>query len=352
MNNTIIIAAGGTGGHVFPAICLANELEKRNYKIIFSTDQRGLKYLGKYENTAILQETNTSSRLKLYASLFVNFLKSFSKIIKIKPTMVIGFGGYPSVPFVFSAQLIKIKTIIHEQNAVVGKANKLLSKLATKIATSFSKTKGLPESDKMIHIGNPTRFEEKYDLLNQINQVENKKFTILIFGGSQGAKVFSEKVVETMCDLSKSLSLRVFHQGRESDIEKIKNSYELHNIESTVNSFFDNIDSIYGKADIVISRSGASSLFEIMGFQKPAILIPYEKSINGDQIENAKFLESQGSAIIIKESELTRNRLHDISKDLIENRDKLKQISKNLQKIRKRDSAKKFAELVEETLYN
>ena len=146
----IIIAAGGTGGHVFPALCLARELKNNGHNVMFATDKRGLKYLSEFRTNAIIQKINTSSRLKLYFSLVINILFCLFRIMRIKPDLVIGFGGYPSVPFVFAAQILKVKTVIHEQNAIIGKANKLLSKMADLVVTSFTETKGLQRSKKVL----------------------------------------------------------------------------------------------------------------------------------------------------------------------------------------------------------
>ena len=347
MKNTIVISAGGTGGHVFPAVCLAEELEKRKFNVIFATDKRGLKYLGKYEKTAIIHNINTSSRIKLYISLVINVFKSFFKLFKLKPKIVIGFGGYPSVPFVLATQLMFKKTIIHEQNAVIGKANDLLSIYADKIITSFPFTKALLLNKEFICIGNPTRFENLYD---KAKQPENDVFTILIFGGSQGAKVFSEEIVEAICELSKTIEIKVFHQGRKDDIDKIKGSYQKYEIDSIVQDFFTNIGDLYQKADLVISRSGASSIFEIIGFAKPAILIPYENSINGDQEENANFLESHDAAVVMNESKLKKETLVGTLVYLANNIERRAEISNNLKNLRKKDPAKKFADIVEETI--
>lgn len=344
LDNLIVIASGGTGGHVFPAVCLADELTKRGYGIVFATDKRGVKYLGKYADKAIIQNISTSSRLKLFLSLIFNIFKYFFKIICLKPKMVIGFGGYPSVPFVLTAQILGIKTVIHEQNAVIGKANDLLSRKATMIATSFPKTTGLSFGEKSKCVGNPTRFEASYDT---VEKPENDVFTILIFGGSQGAKVFSEVVVDAICEFSKTRIVKVFHQGRKQDIARIKQAYSLAGIDSVVQEFFDNIDELYQQSDIVISRSGASSIFEIIGFQKPAILIPYGNSINGDQLENAKFLENHKACVVIQEKELTKTKLVET---LINIPPKMQKISENLKLLRICAPVKKFADYIEKTI--
>ncbi len=347
LKDLIILAAGGTGGHVFPAVALAEELEKRNYKVIFATDERGLKYLGKYGNSAIVQKTDTSSRARLYLDLVKNIFKSFFKLFRLKPKIVIGFGGYPSVPFVAAFQLRLGLTIIHEQNAVIGKANDLLSKMAYKIVTSFPKTIGIPIIRIENYIGNPTRFEKQYD---SVKAPSNDVFTILIFGGSQGASIFSEKILDAICKLSEYEEIKVYHQGRKEDIAKIKSAYDKFNIENTTSDFFANIDELYKKSDLVISRSGASTIFEIIGFKKPSILIPYKNSINGDQEENAKFLEENNAAIVLREPQLNEEIIVGILRQLVDSPEKMKKMSDNLAELRQKDPAKKFADLIETIL--
>lgn len=348
MARTIIIAAGGTGGHVFPAICLAEELEQRGFKVVFATDLRGLKYLGRFEQAAIVQNIGTSSRCGLYVGILISFFKSFFKIWKLKPVLVVGFGGYPSVPFLAAAQLMRIKTVIHEQNAIAGKANAFLSKLARLVFTSFPNTLGFDHVKNLACVGNPTRFEADYD---KCSNEKNGAFTLLVFGGSQGAKIFSETVVDAICEFSKSTTVRIFQQGRESDVAVIQSKYTKAGItDVTVQPFFCNIDELYRQADIVISRSGASSVFEIIGFSKPSILVPYGRSINGDQLENAKFLEAWNAAIVIRESELSKESLLASLSYLASNPDYRAQMSRNLMELRIKDSVKKIADLIDEII--
>ena len=329
---------------MFPAVCLADELKKRGYEVLFATDRRGVEYLGEYANNAIVQDIVTSSRIKLYLSLIFNIFKYFFEIIRLNPAMVVGFGGYPSVPFVLLAQILGKETAIHEQNAVIGKANALLSRKATIVATSFPDTKGLVNTKKTKYIGNPTRFEKLYD---SNKQTKNDACTILIFGGSQGAKVFSETVVEAICEYAQNKNVKVLHQGRKQDVEKIKKAYSGAKVTNTVQEFFNNIGELYQQSDIVISRSGASSVFEIIGFQKPAVLIPYGNSINGDQLENAKFLEAHDACIVIRENELTKAKLIRVLENI---QHEIPRISENLKSLRVRNSAQKFADCLEEII--
>lgn len=223
---TIIIAAGGTGGHVFPAVSVANELSSK-FNIQFVSDRRGAKYLELYTDTAIVQNINTENRIKLYISVAINTLKSLFFLIKNRPLCVVGFGGYPSIPFVLAAQFLGIITVIHEQNAVIGLANKLLSKMADKTLLSFKE------------YGNPTRFEALYDNF-KYTPSQTPDFKILVLGGSQGSQIVTENVSKCLCKISKEIrnNLFVYHQVRSEDMDFVQKRYKEYGISSIVQTFF------------------------------------------------------------------------------------------------------------------
>ncbi|MDR2667284.1 MAG: undecaprenyldiphospho-muramoylpentapeptide beta-N-acetylglucosaminyltransferase [Holosporales bacterium] len=345
----VVVAAGGTGGHVFPALCVARELSSPDISVVFATDQRGQQYLEEFKSTAVIQCISTSSKFFLYVSVLLSLCLAAVYLLRKRVNLVIGFGGYPSVPFVLAAQLLGIKTIIHEQNAVVGKANKLLTKMSTKVITSFGAVQNLSRTKNVFFVGNPTRYEQEYTSKKHSN---NRIFTILVFGGSQGAKFFSEDIVSAICETAKTFSIKVIQQARQEDIQKIQNAYDAYGVDCLISTFFDTIDTMYKKSNLVVSRSGASSIFEIIGFQKPAILIPYPKSTNGDQMENAKFLEKHGAAIVIGEADISVERLKQVIQHLIEDETSRYIMSKNLKKLYIKDTTKKFAQIVHKTLYN
>jgi UDP-N-acetylglucosamine--N-acetylmuramyl-(pentapeptide) pyrophosphoryl-undecaprenol N-acetylglucosamine transferase len=339
----VVIAAGGTGGHVFPAVYLAKALLNAGIRVTFCTDKRGAAYVGDLACQVIEQCIVTSPRNLMYISLAVNTIMRVWTLFRLRPQVVVGFGGYPSVPFVLAAQVLGIKTIIHEQNAVIGLANRLLSKMATKVLTSFPKTSGMRHSEKAICVGNPTRFEDRYD---DVKQSHNEVFTILIFGGSQGAALFAQAIPPVICDLVESHAIRVFHQCRAESVNSVRQVYVSHGIDHLVDSFFDNIDELYEQADLVIARAGASTVFEIIGFQKPSILIPFKNSINGDQEANAEFLRSSGAAIVIDESEDLKAALMTMLVDIINNRSKLATLSAALCPLRIRGCTESMQNVV------
>lgn len=336
MQKKVVIAAGGTGGHVFPALCLAQALANKNYKVDFIVDKRGYKYLKNIKNNNIdikIQNINNKSRIILYFSVIKNIILNVFKFIFNRPLYIIGFGGYPSFAPVFAGQILRIKNAIHEQNAVMGNANKVLSKLTDNIFVSFKNTVGIKQSNKIIYTGNPTRYDDLYKNITQYKINNNEAFTILIFGGSQGAAIFADTVANTICKLSNKHKIKVYQQSRQEDINKIKELYSKCNIEYYVEPFFNNINELYTIVDLVISRSGASSIFEIIGFKKPSILIPYSKSINGDQIANATYLNQKEAAIVFSDTSITIDILYNKIDYLINNKYELEILSYNLSSI-------------------
>jgi UDP-N-acetylglucosamine--N-acetylmuramyl-(pentapeptide) pyrophosphoryl-undecaprenol N-acetylglucosamine transferase len=332
----IIIAAGGTGGHVFPAICVAKQITEKN--VIFATDERGIEYLGNYKKSAIVQKIKTNNgRFSLYMSLLKNTVKAVLYLARNRPECIIGFGGYPSVPFILAGQFLAIRTIIHEQNAIVGKANKFLSVMAKKILLSFDIANyPVCYRHKTVVTGNPTRFDYMYTKYNY--SPSSKSFKILVLGGSQGSKIITEKIIECIPYFPNDVF--IYHQVRSGEnFDFLSKIYEKYGIQNKIQGFFDEIADIYQNVNLVISRSGASTVFELIGFKVPSILVPYAMSINGDQKANAKILVEAGGAIICNENEII---MYEKIMDLYNNREKLTTMSKSLQKLYKNTNPSKI----------
>ncbi|MBR1944527.1 MAG: UDP-N-acetylglucosamine--N-acetylmuramyl-(pentapeptide) pyrophosphoryl-undecaprenol N-acetylglucosamine transferase [Alphaproteobacteria bacterium] len=353
MKEHIIIAAGGTGGHVFPALCLAKALANKNYQVEFIVDKRGSKYLSNIKNNNIkinIQNINNRSRIILYISVIKNIILNVFSFIFNRPKYIIGFGGYPSFAPVFAGQILRLKNAIHEQNAVVGYANGVLSKYTNTIFTSFYNTIGIKYHNKIACTGNPTRYDDIYCNIPEYTPNNNKIFTILIFGGSQGAAIFSDIVTKTICKLSNKYKLKVYQQARQEDIDNINKLYSKCNVEYYVASFFDNINELYMIADLVISRAGASSIFEIIGFKKASILIPYSKSINGDQIANATYLGQKEAAIVFSDTIVTIDILYNKIEHFINNQQELQIMSRNLSKMNLTNNTQNLLDLIDNIL--
>lgn len=345
----IILASGGTGGHVFPAISIANEMTRRGYDCKFITDSRGARYLDEtYRQNCDVFYSKTTPRFALYIILIYNIARFLWKFTlhRRRKQIVIGFGGYPSLPAVLAAQMLGIKTIIHEQNAVIGKANMLLSRRCTILISSFDNIQS--NSRNTVFVGNPTRFEREYEQDYPVT-ITNDTIIILVIGGSQGASIFAQDVVDAICDAytKQSKRLIVYHQALSVDIQNVKSKYDQYNITSTVQSFFDNIGDLYKRASLVISRSGASSVFEIIGFARPCILLPFMQSINGDQANNALYLYNLKAAQIYWEDRMTMYDLSNMILNIIINDDNMIAMHNKLKTIRTYNITNRICDVIE-----
>ena len=361
-NSKILIAAGGTGGHIFPAISIINEIKVNDFIII--TDQRGENYFNKFfSNKKInykifVHKVSSPSnkiltiKLKSFYQLLVSLLKTIFLIISYKPHVIVGFGGYATVAPIIAAKLFKIPSIIHEQNAIIGRANKFLSKISNLLALSFFETKNTENNQNLIFTGNPTR-EEFSNLTKSRYSIPKKlqKFEILIVGGSLGANFFSEQVAPIICSLPKEIRKKIYiiQQVREEDKDNIKVAYHNHQIDCEIESFFDDIFNKFKKAHLIITRSGGSSVAEILTSSRPVIFIPLPTSLDNHQLENTKLITHRGGGWALNQNTEVTKDLKKLIENLIKNPKKLinasneiKKLSENLQIKRKNKSATEF----------
>ena len=361
-NSKILIAAGGTGGHIFPALSIINEIKLNDFIVI--TDQRGENYFSKYfSNKKInykifVHKVSSPSnkiliiKVKSLYQLLISLLKTIFLIISNKPEVIVGFGGYPSVAPILAAKLFKIPTIIHEQNAIVGRANKFLSRISDVLALSFFETKNTENNQNLIFTGNPTRkeFSNLRKSRFSIPKV-NQKFQILIVGGSLGADFFSKQVTTIMCSLPKELREKIYiiQQVRKEDENSVKNMYHSNHIDCEIENFFDRIFEKYKTAHLVITRSGGSSVAEIITSNRPVIFIPLTTSLDNHQLENTKLITHKGGGWTLNQNSDVSKDLKKLIVNLIKNpnelvlaSNKIKKISKDLQIKRKNKSAAEF----------
>jgi UDP-N-acetylglucosamine--N-acetylmuramyl-(pentapeptide) pyrophosphoryl-undecaprenol N-acetylglucosamine transferase len=371
LNNkhTILIASGGTGGHVYPALSIIDKKTFNKYIII--TDTRGEGYFNnflknEYIDTHIFIHRVSSPSSKSIVNksvslfrLFVSLIKSILIIITHKPDIVIGFGGYPSVAPILAAKLFNITTIIHEQNAVVGRANQFLSKFSNILALSFVNTKKINNVKKNIFTGNPVR-NEFYEIgkINDVPTNDNKKLNILIYGGSLGASFFSKHLTLIFCSLPNKLKkrIKIIQQVRKEDIEKVQNDYLQNKIECEVSVFFNNIFEKFKQANLIITRAGGSTIAEIIASQKPAILVPFPNSLDNHQLENASFIKKNHGGWVFDEQKDKINKLKKLIINLIVTPDKLLEVSQQLNKLSSKldnlTSLKTSSEFLNELLLN
>ncbi|MEN6622440.1 MAG: undecaprenyldiphospho-muramoylpentapeptide beta-N-acetylglucosaminyltransferase [Smithella sp.] len=338
----IVIAGGGTGGHLFPGIAIAEEFIKRDKqaKVIFIGTQRGIenRVLGRsgYELRTIDDEGIKGRGIKaLLKSLYQipqsmwqsrNILKQFD------PEIVIGVGGYASGPAVMAAYFMRVPTAIAEQNAVPGMTNKILGKVVDKIFLTYEDTAKSFSPAKVIVSGNPVRaaFTNVHDLPKK----KNDRCQLLIFGGSQGAAAINKNVVE-MLPLLQNMKdkLHILHQTGAREVETVKAAYDRHGISADVTDFIVNMADAYRQADLIICRAGATSLAEITAAGKAPILIPFPYAIYDHQTKNARVLADAGAAMMINEKELNGNNLFEAVANLLNNPEKLHLMEENSVKL-------------------
>lgn len=311
--NLIVLAAGGTGGHVFPAEALAAELTRRGYKLSLITDRRG-GVLGNLETHRIraggVAGKNFTSLLRSGPELAIGTLQAWSLLKKLQPRAVIGFGGYASVPTMLASAFGSYNSIIHEQNAVLGRANRLLAGHVKRIATSFKGTRLVPKFalNKVVYTGMPVRPEVAavrdvpYPELNSSGELR-----LLVLGGSQGAHVLSKVIPEAISRLGADLKSRLFisQQCRPEDLDSVRDSFKRIAVNVKLESFFSDIPELFMRSHLLLSRAGASTVSEAMTVGRPAILVPYPHAVDDHQTFNAHALDEVGGGWLMSEESFT-----------------------------------------------
>ncbi len=353
----IVISAGGTGGHMFPAEALALDLINRGYHVTLITDKRGAQYkdfangVPVYVTSSAGLHAGLMSKLKSTFSLGVGYLQAAKLLKKIKPDVVIGFGGYPAFPAVYAATKQKIPTVIHEQNAVLGKANAYLAPKVDRIAIAWPQVEGVDTTDSMrcIVTGNPVRpdiaalYAKPYPTLEQDGILK-----ILVMGGSLGAHVFSKVLPETikMLPPAQQSRLSIVQQCREEDIEAVRKAYNETNIEFDLKTFFDDVPSQLEQCHLFIGRSGASTVSEVATAGRPAIFVPYPHHADQQQKRNANAVFDVGGAWVMPEEGFTANALLTRIETFLQNPEALFNAAENARSCGKPDAARKLGNLV------
>ena len=311
-----VLAAGGTGGHMIPAHSLAAELRKRGHGVLLITDERGARFPGLFQDVPvhILPAGRLrSSPLGLWRgvrSLLAGRRQARALYKQGRPDAVIGFGGYPAVPALLAATAMRIPTVLHEQNAVLGRANRFLAGDATAIGTAYSEVDRLKprHRDKVVLVGNPVR-----DSIAKLGEApfppfdDYSPFRILVTGGSQGATVLSKVVPEGLGKLSPSIRLRlqVMQQCRPDDIDAVRARYASLGIPAELMTYIEDLPERLAEAHLIIARSGASTVAELTAAGRPAILIPYPSATDDHQTANARDISGAGGARTIPQTQFT-----------------------------------------------
>ncbi len=359
---TLMLAAGGTGGHLFPAYALAEEMGRRGVAVDLVTDMRGDRYGTGFPARAVHQVPSATlagkdpvamARTGLLLSRGV--MAAYKLLGRVKPAALVGFGGYPTFPPLIAATLRGIPTALHEQNAVLGRANKMLASRVSAIATSFERTKFLDGdlSAKARFTGNPVR-----DVVRKAAQIPydppqpNGPLRLVVFGGSQGARYFSDAVPPALASLPPELRgrLSVIQQCRPEDLERVRAAYAEARIAAELAPFFSNLPELMAYAHLVVARAGASSVAELTVIGRPSILVPLPHALDNDQLQNATRLAESGAAWCIEQKDLDEARLAGEIKGLAEAPGRLFAAAAAARSCGRADAVERLADLVEELM--
>ncbi|MBX7198178.1 MAG: undecaprenyldiphospho-muramoylpentapeptide beta-N-acetylglucosaminyltransferase [Rhodospirillaceae bacterium] len=310
----IVLTAGGTGGHVFPAEALAQALLNEGYRLALITDQRGTHYsgtLGMIDTHAVSGQGIAGRGLlglvKGTVALGLGVLQARTILAKLKPAAVVGFGGYASAPAMFAAVQLGIPTVIHEQNAILGRANRLLAGRVNQVCTSFELAKPAPEKARVMRTGMPVRPAVAALRNAPYAAPDGGPFRILVLGGSQGARVFSDVLPAAMRLLPEALRNRmeITQQCRPEDLDRTHAAYVGTGAHAHLRVFFDNVPELLAGTHLLIARSGASTVAEVTLIGRPSILVPYPYAADDHQSANAAALAAQGGTWMLKQNGFT-----------------------------------------------
>ena len=355
---TIVLSAGGTGGHLFPAQALAGELVRRGKTIVVMTDRRGTHYAKAFPGAAIETVPSAAfsdrSFLGLLAAPFeilVGVAMAFAKLLRLRPGAVIGFGGYPSLPVMIAAWLARRPTAILEQNAVTGRANRAVMNKVRVVAAAFPIARFAPkDASKIVLTGNPLRPE-----VIAVSGVPYDKPTatgplyLLVFGGSQGARAMSELVPAAVALLPHAFRARldIVQQCRPEDLDAVRTAYDATGAKAELASFFHDMPARMAKAHLVIARSGAGTVSELMAIGRPAILVPLPHALDDNQTPNGEILARAHAGWCVAQRDLTPEKLAGMIKLAFSDGDDLARRAANAHALARIDAVSRLADLAE-----
>lgn len=312
-DNLILLAAGGTGGHLFPAEALSYALRGWGARVQLATDERALRYGGDFPADCIHQfrsATPTAGGLAAKVSAALALARgvwdAYQLFGEIRPRAVVAFGGYPTVPPALGASLRGVPLILHEQNAVLGRANRFLAKRAQVIASGFPTLDGLsPQArEKWVQVGNPLRPAVIEAAKTPFPGFDDGKLRLLITGGSQGARIMADVVPAALKILGPERRARlvVTQQARGEDLPRVHDAYVAMHVNAEVAPFFSDLPARIAQSHLVIARSGASTVAELSAIGRPSILVPFPHALDADQAANARHLEKIGAAQVMRQT--------------------------------------------------
>jgi UDP-N-acetylglucosamine--N-acetylmuramyl-(pentapeptide) pyrophosphoryl-undecaprenol N-acetylglucosamine transferase len=350
----ILIAAGGTGGHLFPAESLAIALKARDVRVALASDHRVGNIAQSFPAETIVKIPAATpsggsplQRAKAALVLGLGTLRALQALRRLRPDAVIGFGGYPTVPPLVAASLLRIPTVIHEQNGVIGRANRFLAPRVSLIATGFPQVRGVPNtSGRMVHTGNPVRpavlaaAETPYPAV-----LADGSLKLLVFGGSQGARVMSDIVPAAVEQVPEELRRRLIitQQARQEDLARVQQAYSRVGVAADVQAFFKDLPQRMAEAHLVVSRSGASTVAELSVIGRPSILVPLPGALDQDQAANAQSLAAIGAATMVNQEAFTPARLAGELVDYLKNPQSLTRAAAAAKSAGIKDAAERLA---------
>ena len=351
MSGPILIAAGGTGGHMFPALALGRALAQRGRAVTLVTDSRGARYVqGELPYTIVSAGSPSGgilASLKGIGHLARGLGQSLTALRRARPVAAAAFGGYASVPAAVAAAMNRVPLLVHEQNAVFGRANRMTARFARTVALSFEPTAEVPVRPGLRRLltGNPTRPEFASQAAAP---AASERFRVLVLGGSQGARVFSDVVPAALALLPADLRARLdlAQQCRPEDLDRVRAAYAALGCEVELASFFADVPARMAAIDLLVSRSGASTVAEVLALGRPSLLVPYLHAADDHQTANAKALAEAGAAILVPQPELTAERLAGELEGLMRQPAKLAAMAQRAHELARPDAVERLLDAV------
>ena len=351
-----VIAAGGTGGHMFPAQALAEALLARGWRVQLSTDDRGARYSGAFPAAVARRvvPSATPARGGLAEKLMVplriagGVLKAVVSMLLDRPRVVVGFGGYPAIPALGAAWLLRIPRLIHEQNGVLGRVNEVFARRVHAVACGAWPTQ-LPAGVQGLHVGNPVREAVRDRAGAPYIPPGDYPMSVVVIGGSQGARILSDIVPPALALLPDDLRthLRIAHQARPEDLERVEDAYAAAGIRAEVAPFFDDIPRRFSEAQLVIARSGASTVADLAVIGRPAILVPLAIALRDEQTANARALVGAEAAILMPERHFNPETVAEHVAAILSNPPAAERMAAGALSIGIPDAAERLADLVD-----
>ena len=351
----IIIAGGGTGGHLFPGIAVAREIQSRyrNAGVLFVVGRKkmetGILSTYQFETESIdvkgLKGQGWKQGFQVLTRIPRSIMQSASIIRRFSPSVVLGVGGYSSGPFCLAARGMGIPTAVHEQNSYPGLTNRLLTRIVDRTFISFEACEPFFKTKRKVLTGNPVREE----LIQEQEKPENKKtFSVLVVGGSQGARAINEAFVDTLAQLKAAgKKIRAIHQTGQTDYERVQTDYTNRGLSGKVTPFIHEMAEAYGFAQMVVGRAGATTIFELAALGKPSILVPYPFAANQHQETNANALVEIGGAEMIHQKDLNGESLGRVLMKYMNDRAALEKMGERARRIYRPDAAKTIVDELE-----